>query len=341
MQKVNIAVVGAGLIGRKHIELVDASAECCLCALADPSENASSLAERYNTRWFRSFEEVLEMESVDAVILATPNPLHFAQSIACIERGVAVLVEKPVTQSIQEAQDLLARCEELNARVLVGHHRMHSSIMQSAKEVIDAGTLGDLVAVQGAALFYKPDEYFRAGPWRTRSGGGPILINLIHEVGNLRYLCGEITRVQAMPSNARRGFEVEDTVGILIAFENGAVGTFILSDAAGSCKSWEQTARENTDYHYDADEHCYHIAGTAGSLSIPTMELRTFAGEASWWAPMRTEKMPRRVDDPLVRQLSHFCGVVRGEAAPLVSVYDGLQNLKITEEIARASQICS
>ncbi len=339
MQPLNIAVVGAGLIGAKHIELIQDSTECQLAAVVDPSENAARLAQQIQVPWHANFEHVLEIDELDGVILATPNHLHFPQAMECVRAGLPVLIEKPVTQSIEEAAQLTEFCQQHNAKVLVGHHRMHSDIMQHARGIIDSGALGEIVAVQGAALFYKPDDYFEAGAWRTKVGGGPILINMIHEVGNLRYLCGEITQISAMPSNARRGFEVEDTVGILLGFENGAVGTFILSDTAASCKSWEQTARENTDYHHDAAENCYHIAGTQGSLSMPTMTVHTFTGKASWWSPMAAEKRPVNVTNPLVRQLSHFCEVICGTAEPVVSVYDGYRNLEVTEKIAKASRI--
>ncbi|MEM7257599.1 MAG: Gfo/Idh/MocA family oxidoreductase [Pseudomonadota bacterium] len=337
MQPLNIAVVGAGLIGRKHIELVKASDECSLAAIVDPSEQASALADAAEVQWLPDFDSIVGCSNIDGVILATPNQLHFPQAMACVNAGMPVLIEKPVTQSIDEAQRLVDYCEVHSAKVLVGHHRMHSDIMRNARDIIDSGAIGDIVAVQGAALFYKPDDYFDAGPWRTLAGGGPILINMIHEVGNLRFLCGEITHVATLPSSARRGFDVEDTVGILIGFESGAVGTFILSDTAASCKSWEQTANENPDYHHDADENCYHIAGTRGSLSIPTMTLHTFTDKASWWSPMQSTRKPVAVTDPLVRQLAHFCEVIRGTASPLVGVYDGFRNLEITEQIAAAS----
>jgi len=250
------------------------------------------------------------------------------------------LIENPVCETVEQAKQLVERVAQSDAKVIVGHHRMHSSIMQRAREIIDSGAIGDIVAVQGAALFYKPDDYFAAGPWRTKAGGGPILINMIHEVGNLRYLCGEITDVQAMPSSARRGYEVEDTVGILLRFENGAVGTFILSDTAASCKSWEQTARENLSYHHDGSENCYHIAGTRGSLSIPTMTLHQFetGTEASWWNPVAVSTDAVEVVDPLERQLLHFCRLIRDEEAPIVTADDGCKNLMITEMIAKVGK---
>jgi len=189
-------------------------------------------------------------------------------------------------------------------------------------------------------MFYKPDAYFDEAPWRRQPGGGPILINLIHEIGNLRALCGEIVSVQAFASSATRGFPVEDTVAINLRFASGALGTFLLSDTAASPRSWEQTSQENKSYPTYPDEDCYVIVGTDGSLAVPTMRLRSFASreERSWWKPFRVETVPIARADPLERQLEHFCAMIRGEAQPRVTVRDGLANLRVTETIAEAAR---
>src|SRR5208283_1012449 len=103
------------------------------------------------------------------------------------------------------------------------------------------------------ALFYKPDSYFDEAPWRRQQGGGPIMINMIHEVGNLRAMVGEIVAVQAFASNTTRALEVEDTVIIGMRFANGALVAFLLSDTAACSKSWEQTSRENESYATSPD----------------------------------------------------------------------------------------
>ena len=335
-----IAVIGAGLIGKVHIAQIEANPGCQLAAIADPTDAGKAFAEARKIPWFASLDELLAAGQADGIILATPNNLHSMQTQQCIASGVPTLIEKPVAHTLEEGQRLLAIAEASKVPLMVGHHRAHSPIMTKAREAIDSGALGDLVAVSGSAMFYKPADYFDAGPWRTQPGGGPILINMVHEIGNLRYLCGEITAVQAIASNKRRGYAVEDTVGILLRFENAVIGTFILSDTAASACSWEQTAQENKLYTTYPDEDCYHIAGTMGSLSVPTMRLKRFNHEAtrSWYEPMENQTIALEREDPLTVQLQHFCQVIRGEVSPLVSVRDGLQNLRVTEAILEAAK---
>jgi predicted dehydrogenase len=163
---------------------------------------------------------------------------------------------------------------------------------------------------------------------------------MIHEIHNLRMLCGDIVAVQAFSSNATRGFAVEDTVAVNLRFASGALGTFLLSDTAASARSWEQTSQENTAYTSYADEDCYVIAGTFGSLSIPTMRLKTYAKaeDRSWWKPFNVSVADMTRGDPLKYQMEHFGRVVRGEAKPIVTARDGLQNLRITEAIVKAAK---
>ena len=330
--KTRIAVAGAGLIGRAHIAALQGSPTCELSAIVDPSPavNAS----------FISIDELLRKDRPDGVVLATPNPLHVPQTLQCIEAGLPVLLEKPVADNVAQGERLVAEIEKRAAKILVGHHRAHSPIMAKAKEVVDSGQLGRIVAIMGSAMFYKPDHYFAEGPWRKAPGGGPILINMIHEVHNLRMLCGEIVAVQAIVSHAVRGFPVEDTVAINLQFASGALGSFMLSDTAACARSWEQTSQENKAYSSYDDEDCYVIAGTDGSLSVPTMRLKTYRRpeDRSWWKPFETGRAPTTRADPIQRQMEHFGAVVRGEAAPLVSARDGLANLRVTEAISQAAK---
>mgnify|MGYP001097637465 FL=1 len=339
MSKTRIAVAGAGLIGRSHINVVQASATVELTAVVDPSPQADAIASAAGVPLYRTLEDLLQQKRPDGVVLATPNQLHVPQALQCIEAGVSCLLEKPIAPTVAEAEALVTAAEMRGARLLIGHHRAHSPIMAKACAVVQSGQLGRVVGVMGSATFFKPDHYFDDGPWRREVGGGPILINMIHEVHNLRMLCGEVTAVQAIKSHALRGFAVEDTVAISLQFASGALGSFLLSDVAASARSWEHTSQENKAYPTYEDEDCYVISGTDGTLSVPTMRLKTYprAEDRSWWKPFEVGVVGMVREDPLKRQMEHFGAAVRGEVAPLVSARDGLQNLRVTEAITLAA----
>jgi predicted dehydrogenase len=339
MRPVNIAVAGAGVIGRAHMAVIAQNPQCRLSAIADPSEAAQALAQEHGVPWYATLDALLVKALPNGVILATPNALHVPQALQCIAAGVPVLVEKPIAHTVADAQKLVYATRTRSAKVLIGHHRAHSPIMRQAKAVIDEGRLGRLVSVMGSAMFYKPDDYFTQAPWRREVGGGPILINLIHEIHNLRMLCGEIVEVQAMTSNAVRGFAVEDTASITFRFASGVLASFMVSDTSASARSWEQTSQENKAYAGYDDEDCYVIAGTVGSLAVPTMRLKTYATpeDQSWFKPYQRSTVALQREDPLRLQMDHFIRVIQGEVEPLVSAHDGLQNLLVVEAIAQAA----
>jgi predicted dehydrogenase len=339
MSQVGIAVAGAGMIGRRHIEEVDASESTELASIVDPGPAGPELAEKYGVPLYSSLAELFTADKPDGIILATPNQMHAIGGLECVAAGVPVLVEKPIADDVMSATRLVEAGEMAGVPVLTGHHRNYSPIMAKSREIIQSGVLGTLVGISGTALFYKPDDYFDVGGgWRRQPGGGPILLNLTHEVNNLLSLIGDIETVMAVTSNAIRGFPVEDTSAMIFQFANGALGTFLLSDAAASARSWEQTSRENTRYATSDDEDAYHIAGTRGSLSVPTMRVKRYETERSWCEPFTTSI--HRVDrsDPLANQVLHFAEVIRGAAAPICSGRDGLRTLQVVDAVAESAR---
>jgi predicted dehydrogenase len=336
---VRIAVAGAGLIGRRHIEEVDANPRTRLASIVDPGPAGPEAAGTFRVPLHGSLSELFARDRPDGVILATPNTMHVDGGLQCVTAGVPVLVEKPIGDTIEGAARLVEAGEAAGVPVLTGHHRNYSPIMARAREIVRSGRLGRIVAVTGTALFHKPDEYFEVGDgWRRRPGGGPMLLNLTHEINNLQSLVGDIVRVQAVTSAATRGFPVEDTAAMVFTFAGGALGTFLLSDTAASARSWEQTSQENKAYPWYDDEDCYHLAGTAGSLSIPTMRLKTFRDRRSWYEPFDVSVETVERSDPLARQITHFAAVIHGEEQPICTGRDGLKTLRVIEAVTGAAR---
>jgi predicted dehydrogenase len=333
---VRIAVIGAGLIGERHIQLVVQSECATLCAIVEPNPQAQALATQLGAAWFGDVEMLLAQAKPTAAIVATPNTLHVPIGLACVQAGVPVLIEKPIADDVSAAMQLVEAAEHAHVPVLVGHHRRHNPILRAAKRVIESGQLGQIVSVHAQCWFYKPTKYF-VEAWRRERGGGPLLINAIHDIDNLRYLCGEIVEAQALLSNQLRGLEVEDSAVVNMRFENNSLATLTISDTVVAPWSWELTAGENVTYP-NTHEWCYLIGGTHASLAIPQLTLWRQASERSWTHPLVQETLPCVPQDPLKLQLEHFCRVVHGEETPLVSGREGLRTLQAVMMIKHAAR---
>ncbi len=339
---ISIGLIGAGLIGRKHLGKIASHPDYSLAGIADVDRDAVA-AQYPRERVFADYRAMLDETRPEAVIIASPNQLHAEAGIECARRGIHILVEKPVTDTVEAASRLIAEVRRSGVRTLVGHHRRHHDQVQRLRALLKDGSIGTLVGLSAIWAVYKPDGYFTAGPWRTQPGGGPILINLIHEVDFLRFAAGEIAAVSAVSSSHQRGFPVEDTAAALIEFENGAIGTIIASDCAVTPWSVEQGTGESVEFPYSG-ESPYRFIGSRGSLEFPALvRWSQDGGEPSWNRPVLAQRLFATTIDPYVAQLDHFRDVVRGTAPTMQSVEDGARTLvatlAITEAAATGSRI--
>ena len=206
-----LGLIGAGLIGARHAQLIRDDPDLILAGIADPSAAARALARQHGVAHYDDVRGLIEREALDGVIVAAPNRLHGPIGLACLERGLPLLVEKPIADTFEAGAALVAAAERQGLPLLVGHHRRFHAMVEATHAMLGAGEIGDLVAVSAMWATRKPDALFRGRPWRHAAGGGPVLINLIHDIDCLRHFAGEIEEVHAIASNARRGFEVEDT----------------------------------------------------------------------------------------------------------------------------------
>lgn len=336
MTNIAIGVIGAGLIGRKHLAKIAAHPDFDLAGIADV--NAEQVAaQNPDARVFADYRAMLDETRPEAVIIASPNQLHAENGIECARRGIHILIEKPVTDTLATANALIGAVKAAGIQSLVGHHRRHHRQVATLRSLLAERRIGDLVGVSAIWAAYKPDPYFRIAPWRTQAGGGPVLINLIHEIDFLRFSVGEIVAVGAVLSNRQRGFAVEDTAGVLIEFENGAIGTFFASDSAVSPWTTEQGVGESPEFPFSG-ESSYRFMGSRGALEFPNLVQWTQAGDApSWNEPIQARAIHAPTLDPYIAQLDHFRDVVRGTAASLQPVEDGARTLIATLAVAEAA----
>ena len=337
MAKARIAVIGAGLIGRKHIDVLRTTRGGYeLAAVCDPAPEAAVEAQRLGYPIYEAAEALLDHVEIDGAVVAVPNQMHTSIGLTCIERGLPIILEKPVADSVGEALRLVEASERAGVPVLIGHHRRHNPIMRKAAEILQTGELGTLVAATVVWMCHKPDDYFDVA-WRREAGGGPVLLNAIHDIDCLRMLCGDIESVQAAASSAVRGHPVEDTAAAVLRFESGMLGTLVVSDAAATSWAWETTSRENPFYPAEPGD-CIQIAGTRGSLAVPSLELRWYEGRRDWGLPLTARRLPYVPADPYEEQMRHFAAVIAGTETPVLDARDGTKTLASTLAISEAAR---
>ncbi|GAA5864667.1 hypothetical protein JCM3774_006033 [Rhodotorula dairenensis] len=334
MDPVNIAVCGAGLIGRRHIEHIRNEPQTELCAVVDPTPAGLAYARDLGVPAYESVDELLQARasgalSVDAVILATPNATHVPLSLQLLAAGVHTLVEKPFSTDATSGNQLVQAAKESKARLVNPH-------ITRAKALLDGGQLGQVLAVQGVWATKKPDSYFEPPTdWRKAPGtGGVIMINLSHEIDCLRFLLGDIVRVYCEVGASTRGFPVDETGACTLKFASGIVGTFLFSDATPSPYNFESATGENPMLPATG-ETTYTFLGTRGSMAFPDLQPWHYDSDSGCWTDKLVQDAAESVDEtaPFTLQLRHFMDVVRGRAEPRCSARDGLATVATLEAI--------
>lgn len=340
-----IAVIGGGgLIGTRHCQHVVENPDAYLAAIVDPGPDAIEVARRFDAPLYRTVDDLLaSLDKPEAAIICTPNHTHVPVGVQLARAKVHILCEKPISIDCASAHTLNDEAEQNEVQLMIGHHRRFNPYMLALKEVVDSGQLGKIVAVNGLWTTIKPPSYFEgANAWRSRKGsGGVVLINVIHDIDLMHYLFGPIVGVHAEQTKPQRSASddvVEEGAALLLKFESGLVGTFIISDNVASPHSFEQGTGENPNLPMTGAD-AYRVFGSRGTVSFPDMTWSSYqAAEPSWNNTMTqtTLPVPNKDHAPLALQLKHFVKVCRGEQAPTCPGKEGLRALAVCEAVAAA-----
>lgn len=320
-----VAVIGAGAIGQRHVEVVQACPATRLTAVVEPDATLRTRLAEDGLPMVADIEDI--PGETRAAIVATPTPAHSAPALACLARGWPVIVEKPLAATLGEARALARAFAEKGVPLFTGHHRRCHPFSQAARRAL--AEIGALVGLSGIWSLRKHDSYYDP-PWRRAPGAGPLMTNLSHEIDLLRYLVGELAEVTALTSHSSRGLAIEDSAALALRFENGALGAFLISDAGASPWSFEAASAENPAIAASGRDYI-RFAGTTGALEFPSLTrwAATHEGEVEWSMPLSHLPAPAfpRVD-PLLEQARRFAEVVTGgDDDVLCTAEDGIAAL--------------
>lgn len=344
LSPITVAIIGGGLIGPRHAQSLLNNQLTTLVALVDPAPHGPTVAQALSTSYYPSIKTLLASPDRPTVaIVCTPNHTHVDISRQLITAGVNVLVEKPISSDIASAMSLVALAKQHNIRLLVGHHRRFNPYITKTKKLINSNVLGRIVAVNGLWTTYKPPSYYLPPTeWRQTSSGGVVFINLVHEIDLMHYLFGRIVRVHAEEAIRHREYEADEGVALILRFESGVIGTFLVSDATPSPHNFESGTGENPTIPKSGKDF-YRIFGTEGCLSVPEMTLSSYKGreQKSWTETMSVENTV--VDESIIpfdAQLENLARVLRGEEKAVCDGEEGVRALIVCEAIRRAMKGC-
>lgn len=309
-----------------------------LVAVAGFDELAKQRAKQLGVPLYEDYKQLIENVELDAVIITLPNQLHLEATVLAAQKGIHVLVEKPIASTVEEAEEIVRVCHKYNVKLLVGHHRRFSSKVQKLKEIIESGKIGDIIAINLVWALAKDRPYFKEA-WRLKAGGGPILINGIHEIDTIRYVTGlKIKSVYALTRNLIRGNEVEDSASILLDTTSGVTINYVLTDGVPSPWSYDLNLGENPKFQQEKGD-CYQIFGTKGSISFPSLTCYTYDEEQYGWEhPLKSEIVIAEDNDPMTVELLHFVDLLEGNATPIVTGEDALETLKVVHAIVQSAE---
>ncbi|MBP0481679.1 Gfo/Idh/MocA family protein [Sagittula salina] len=336
MARIPLCVVGAGSIGQRHIEVATLSKRVDLVAVVEPDATLRSALAAKGLPMVAGLDAV--PDTVRAAVVATPTQDHFASVSACLGRNWAVIGEKPLGATLDEARALARLAEARGLPLFAGHHRRCHPFSIAARSAL--ADIGDLVAVQGLWSLRKHAAYYEAD-WRRMPGAGPLLTNLTHEVDLMRFLVGDMVEVTALLSSARRGFVIEDTAALALRFANGALGSFLISDAGASPWSFEAGSYENPAIAGSGEDYL-RLVGTEGAVAFPSLTRwgRSGPGEIEWSKPLaRQDGRSFARIDPLLAQIDRFAGTVEGKPDDvLCTAADGIAAMEVTLAAALSGQ---
>ena len=334
---VRLGIVGGGVIGHRHARSMKEVAEAELVAVADPAPSGQGLANEMAVPLYQSTAEMLAAENLDGVIVSTPTEYHAPPTLEALDAGVHVLVEKPIMPTLEQAEATVAKSEEKGLNVLVGHHRRYYPLVLKARDIVQSGELGDLVAVSGIWSARKNKSYYDQD-WRKKWEAGPVLTNLIHEMDYLRFNCGELESLSAEVSHKVWNFEKEDAAAMVLKFTNGAIGTFVVSDQATSPWAWEFSTGETPAFP-KTGQNCIRFIGTKAALDFPNLTLWHHDGQTpDWNHAMMAEEMQHNMINAYADQIAHFCAVIQGKEEPRITARDATATLRATLAVFDAAK---
>jgi len=299
MKKMNVAVIGCGSWGRNHIRVYNDLENTSLTAIADMNTaTAKEFGERYSVDWYTEPEKIFEREDVEAVSICTPTVTHADLAMKAIEAGKHVLVEKPMTNTTDEAREIIKAAERHGVYLTVGFVERFNPAISEALNIITSGEIGEVILAHTRRVSRRP----------LRIGDVGVIKDLaIHDID----IVNQLFKNKAMNVFASAGsiaHDFEDYANIIVCFDN------------------DRSAFIETNWLTPRKVRTLTITGTEGMITVEYITQQIIVENNE-----RLYQPYLNYDEPLLRELYSFTSSILNDEPPEVTGEDGLRALEISE----------
>ena len=329
-------IAGLGSIGRRHFRNLSALEEKDIVLLRTrkatlPDDELAGYPVEID------LTEALKKHKPDAIVVANPTSMHLDIAIPAAQAGCHILLEKPVSHSLERLDVLQKTAEKSGSKILVGFQFRYHPTLNKARELIQSDALGKILTVHAHWGEYLPqwhpwEDYHQSYAARANLGGG-VIVTLTHPLDYLRYLLGNVEALWSFNGLiSPLEIDVEDAAEIGLKFRNGAVGGV------------------HVNYFQRPPVHRLEIVGTNGTLRwdnsdgiLQFYKSLAFFGSYSDNPPapvIESFSPPEGFErnQLFVAQTRHFIEVVSGESEPLCTLEDGVQALRLAMAAYRSQE---
>lgn len=314
-----VGILGAGGVSRFHLAGYKAAgAEVVAIADVHGATLEQTQGAWHIPRGYADYHVLLAQEDVEAVSVCLPNAFHHAATLAAARAGKHVLCEKPISLSLEQADEMIEACRAASVILQVGHHLRSNPYAVQAKDMIERGELGRLTFIR----LRQAHDWGGTGVRPSfatfaSSGGGTLLDNGSHMMDLARYFGGNVRDLFARTATLGFDVEVEDTSLVSLQFESGALGSV---ENAWTATGWEEA---------------FSLYGTKGALEYtnrsgtPEMRFVHRTSPGTDWNQQDVTTYRFGGLDPHSRNVADFLAAIRGERGVICTGEDGREAVRL------------
>ena len=309
MKQTNVGVIGVGSMGYNHVRIYSELENANLVAISDMVRGTlDKVSKEFNTVGYVDYDNILQIDDIEAVNICVPTVFHHDVAMRAIEAGKNVLVEKPIASKLPEAKEMINAAKDAGVILATGHVERFNPAVRVAKELLDAGEIGEVVTANAKRL----------GPYPPRIRDVGVAIDLaIHDIDIFNYLFeSKANTVYANMSSKLKNCEFEDHAEIMTKYDSGVLTIL------------------ETNWLTPYKKRQLNITGVDGIISVDYgNQTVTLYKENNQVENVKVENK-----EPLKEELRSFVNAVQQDTEPEVTGQDGYEALRIVDAAMKSSK---